>query len=120
MDWATKDLLVQAAGVLALIVSIIHDVLGETIVFATARIEPERLRRLIRLVWQCSTVAWIGIAILLIAAPYIESRTARHWIVAVAVAVYGFAAAANTWATRGRHFGGLALAAVIGLAVSGL
>jgi hypothetical protein len=115
-----KDLLVQSAGVLGLIVSIVHGVLGETVVFAKARIEPERLRRLIRLVWQCSTVAWTGIAILLIAAPYVGSATARHWIVGVVVAVYGFGAAANAWATRGRHFGWLALTAVIGLAMSGL
>jgi hypothetical protein len=115
-----KDLLVQSAGVLGLIVSVIHGVLGETVVFAKARIEPERLRLLIRLVWQCGTVAWIGIATLLIAAPYMGSAAARDWIIGVGVAIYGFGVAANAWATRGRHFGWLALAAVIGLAMSGL
>lgn len=115
-----KDLLLQSAGVLGLIASIVHGVLGETAVFAKARIEPERLRRLIRGVWQCSAVAWAGIAILLIAARYMESATARIWIVGVAVAVYGFAAAANAWCTRGRHFGWVVLAAVIVLAMGGL
>ncbi len=42
-----------------------------------ARIEPERLRTLIRLVWQASTVAWIGGGVLLLAAPWIGSETAR-------------------------------------------
>jgi hypothetical protein len=115
-----KDLLIQSAGVLGLVVSVIHGVLGERVVFAKARIEPERLRRLIRLVWQCGTVAWAGIAILLIAAPHMQSLAARYWIVGVGSVAYGFGVAANAWVTRGRHFGWLALAAVIGLAVSGL
>ena len=69
-----KDLLLQFAGVLGLLAAIIHGVLGETAVFAKARIEPERLRRLIRGVWQCSAVAWAGLAILLVAAPYMDLR----------------------------------------------
>jgi hypothetical protein len=35
---------------------------------ARARIEPERLVRLIRGVWHCSAVAWAGVAFLLIVA----------------------------------------------------
>src|SRR5262245_38866149 len=100
-----RDLLIQSAGVLALVVSLVHGVLGETVVFARARIEPQRLRLLIRLVWQCGTAAWMGMAILLIAAPAMASAPARQWIVGAAIAVYGLAAAANFWATRGRHFG---------------
>lgn len=115
-----KDLLLQFAGVLGLLAAIIHGVLGETAVFAKARIEPERLRRLIRGVWQCSAVAWAGLAILLVAAPYMGSAAARIWIVGVAVAVYGFAAAANAWCTRGRHFGWMVLATAIALAMGGL
>ena len=60
-----RDVLLQAAGLAAIAVAIIHGVLGETRVFARARIEPERLRTLIRLVWQASTVAWIGGGVLL-------------------------------------------------------
>jgi hypothetical protein len=52
-----RDLLLQCAGVLTIAVALIHGILGETKVFARARIEPERLRTLIRLVWQASTVA---------------------------------------------------------------
>jgi len=35
-------------------------VIGETKIFPRLTIEPARLRDLIRLVWQASTVAWIG------------------------------------------------------------
>src|SRR5262245_59702438 len=49
-----RDLLLCASGTLGLAVAFGHGLLGETHVFARARIEPEHLRRLIRLVWHCS------------------------------------------------------------------
>jgi hypothetical protein len=50
-------------------------------------------------------VAWAGVAVLLIAAPWMGSQMARYWIVGAAVVVYAFGAIANAWVTRGRHFG---------------
>ncbi|MCS3498367.1 hypothetical protein M2189_002675 [Bradyrhizobium japonicum] len=114
-----RDLLLQCAGVLTIIVALIHGILGETKVFARARIEPERLRTLIRLVWQASTVAWIGGGVLLIAAPWMESEPARRWIVVTMASVFGFSAVANAWATRGRHFGWMMLSVVVAMAVAG-
>jgi len=114
-----RDLLLQVAGVATIVVAIVHGILGETKVFARARIEPERLRTLIRLVWQASTVAWAGGGILLLAAPWMASEPARHWIVVTLACVLGFAALANAWATRGRHFGWMALSAVVAMAVAG-
>ncbi|MCK1388368.1 hypothetical protein [Bradyrhizobium sp. 21] len=114
-----RDLLLQCAGVVTIVVALIHGILGEAKVFARARIEPERLRTLIRLVWQASTVAWIGGGVLLLAAPWMESEPARHWIVATMGCVFGFSALANAWATRGRHFGWMALSAVVAMAVAG-
>ncbi|HZD77115.1 MAG TPA: hypothetical protein VE218_08925, partial [Acidobacteriaceae bacterium] len=100
-------------------VALIHGVLGETKVFARATIQPTQVRNLIRLVWQAGTVAWIGGGVLLIAAPWLGSDPARHWIVATMSGVFAFAALANAWATRGRHFGWMALSAVVALAVAG-
>lgn len=114
-----RDVLLQCAGVAAIAVALIHGVLGETRVFSRARIEPERLRILIRLVWQASTVAWIGGGVLLIAAPWMDSAPARHWIVITMASVFGLSACANAWATRGRHFGWMALSAVVAMAVAG-
>jgi hypothetical protein len=114
-----RDLILQCAGVAGIVVAIIHGVLGETKVFARASIEPARLRALIRLVWQAGTVAWIGGGVLLLAAPSMGSESARHWIVLTIIAVYGFAAVANAWWSRGRGFGWKALGAVIVLAVAG-
>lgn len=114
-----RDLMLQAAGCLAIIVSLVHGVLGETKVFARATIEPPRLRTLIRLVWQAGTLAWIGGGVLLILAPYMASETARHWIVATFAVVFGFAAMANAYATRGRHFGWMLLSGVVALGIAG-
>lgn len=52
-----RDILLQAAGLASIAVALIHGVIGETVVFARASIAPERLRTLLRLVWQAGTVA---------------------------------------------------------------
>jgi hypothetical protein len=114
-----RDLAIQAAGLLAILAAVVHGILGETTVFVRARIEPPRTRLLLRLVWQCGTAAWIGLGILLIAAPSMGSEPARLWIVGSAVAVYGLATIGNAWATRGRHFGWMVLATVSVLALVG-
>jgi hypothetical protein len=114
-----RDILLQCAGVAAISAALIHGVLGETRVFARATIEPARLRTLIRLVWQAGTVAWIGGGVLLIAAPLMASEPARHWIIVTLACVFGFAALGNAWAMRGRHFGWMALSAVVALALAG-
>ena len=114
-----RDVILQCAGVAGIAVALIHGVLGETKVFARAIIQPGSLRTLIRLVWQAGTVAWIGGAVLLIAAPSMGSESARHWIVVTIVAIYGFAGAANAWWSRGRGFGWKALGVVVVLAVAG-
>src|SRR3954468_1818233 len=114
-----RDVLLQCAGGVAILVALIHGVLGETREFAPASIEPPRLRTLLRLVWQAGTVAWIGGGVLLIAAPWMASEPARHWIVATMAGVFAFAALCNAWALRGRHFGWVALSAVVAMAVAG-
>ena len=114
-----RDLLLQVAGLAAIAVAMIHGVLGETKVFSRATIEPPRLRMLIRLVWQAGTVAWIGGGVLLIAAPWMASEPARHWIVATTAVVFAFAAACNAWALRGKHVGWVLLSAVVAMAVAG-
>ncbi|NEV02679.1 hypothetical protein [Bradyrhizobium uaiense] len=114
-----RDLLLQGAGLIAILVSLIHGVLGETKIFARATVEPPRLRLLLRLVYQAGTVAWIGGGVLLIAAPAMASDAARHWIVATLAVVFGFAALANAIATRFRHIGWMAMSAVVALASAG-
>ena len=115
-----RDLALQAAGVLAIIVALIHGAIAELQVFARAEIKPRQTRRLLRLIWQASTIDWIAIGILLIAAPWLGSTVARHAVIAVAVAVYGYAAAGNALATRGPHPGWILMLCVIALALAGI
>jgi hypothetical protein len=115
-----RDLALQGAGVLAILVAIAHGIIAELRVFANARIEPRRTRDLLRMVWQASTVDWIGMGVLLIAAPALGSQAARQWVIAVAVVVYGYAAVGNAVATRGRHVGWYLMGSVVALALVGL
>jgi hypothetical protein len=119
MEAAMRDLLLQGAGIIAVLVSIAHGVLGETKVFARASVEPPRLRLLLRLVWQAGTLAWIAGGVLLFIAPWMESDTARHWIIATFAIVFGFAAIGNALATRTVHLGWIGMSAVVALAVAG-
>ena len=114
-----RDLALQVAGVLAILVAIGHGATAELLVFPKARIEPQRTRHLLRGIWQASTIDWIGMGVLLIAAPAFGSQAARHWVVAVAVVVYGYAAVGNVVASRGRHIGGWLMSSVIALALIG-
>jgi len=114
-----RDFLLQCSGLVAVAVALIHGVLGEVKIFPRVTIEPARSRTLIRLVWQASTVAWIGCGVLLIAAPSMASEPARHWIVVTLACVFAFGALGNALATRGKHFGWIALTAVVALAVAG-
>jgi hypothetical protein len=119
MEAILRDILLQCAGLLAIAAALIHRVLTEAKVFPRVTIEPQRLRRLFRLVWQMPTVAWIACGVLLIAAPSMGSEKARHWMVVTFACVFAIGALANAAGTRGKHFGWIVLAAVAVLAVAG-
>ena len=114
-----QDALLWTAGIAAIVVAVLHGVLGEVRVFSRATIEPPRLRTLIRMCWQVGTVGWIAGGILLLAAPSMASVPARHWIVATVCAMYSFGVIGNFWVFGGRHFGWAALGAVIVMAAAG-
>jgi hypothetical protein len=120
MENGMRDLMLQAAGVLAIVVAIAHGITLELKVLAKARIEPQRLRNVLRGVSQSSTVDWIGMGVLLIIAPALGSQVARQWIVAVAVVAYGYAAVGNAVVTRGRHPGSWLMGLAVALALMGL
>jgi hypothetical protein len=115
-----RDLALRSAGALAILVALVHGAIGELQIFAKARIEPQRTRRLLRLIWQASTIDWIGLGVLLIAAPSLGSDLAREWVVTVAVVLYAYAGLGNALATRARHPGWILMICVVGLALAGL
>lgn len=115
-----RDLALRAAGALAIAVAVAHGALGELKVFATARVDPRPARRLLRLIWQASTVDWIAMGVLLIVTPSFGSLTAREWVVSGAIVVYAYAAIGNALAIRAPHPGWILMLCVIALALMGL
>ncbi len=115
-----RDLALQIAGALAIFVAIVHGAIAELQVFPKIHIEPRENQRLLRMVWQASTIDWICIGALLIAAPALGSETARRWIIAAAVVSYGYAAIGNAVASRSRHVGWRLMGLVVGLSLLGL
>jgi hypothetical protein len=109
-----------AAGALAIAVAVVHATVLERSVFPKAQIEPRRTRALLHAVCQLSTIDWIAVGVLVMAAPGLGAQTARDGIVAVAVVMYGCAAAANAVVSRGRHPGWMLMTCVVVLAVLGL
>ena len=61
----------------------------------------------------------MALAVLLIATPSFGSDAARQWVIAMSVVTFGLAAVGNAWATRGRHFGWVALTVVVGSPLAG-
>jgi hypothetical protein len=120
MEGQMRDLALQAAGALAILVAVAHGCISELKMFPNTQIAPRRVRTLVRMVWHASTVDWLGVGVLLLATPALGSETARQWVVALAVVVYGYAALANAVATRGRHFGWCLMVVVVALSLLGL
>jgi hypothetical protein len=115
-----RDIALHASGALAIFTALAHGAIGELRFFPKARIDQPKVRRLMHLVWQATTVDWVVLGILLIAAAHLDSRLARQWIIAAAAMVYGFAAAGNAIASRGRHLGWVLMSGVVALALAGL
>ncbi|BAT60680.1 hypothetical protein GJW-30_1_03229 [Variibacter gotjawalensis] len=115
-----QSVMIQCAGGLAMLVAVIHGIVSETRVFASATVEPARWRRLVHLVWHASTVDWLAYGALLVATPMLLPASARPALVIVGVIIYGYAAAANAIATNGKHFGWMLLAVVVALLLGSL
>jgi hypothetical protein len=118
-EWV-RDLALRTAGLLGILVAIAHGVIAEVYVFVRSRVEPQSTRRLLRLIWQASTIDWIAVGVLLIVAPVLGSELARRWIIGLATVVFGYAAVANAVATKGQHYGWWIAASVVALALLGI
>ena len=114
-----RDLLLFCSGFVVFVFVLFFGLLGVFLVFVCVCFVLLCLCLLFWLVWLDGTVAWIGGGVLLLAAPWMDSNSARHWIVVTFAVVFGFAALGNAFATRGRHFGWVGMGAVVALAVAG-
>ena len=103
------------SGLCAVLVAVLHSVIGERFVlksfFAalpeTGRRIPASTLRLFRWVWHLCSVAWIGLGVaLVILGALAISNVPMAWVAAV---VFILSGAMNFTATRSLHLGGLLL-----------
>lgn len=110
-----KDASIIIAGILGMIIAIIHGYLGATtIVGPIENIHPVA-KRLLHAVFFLSAVYWFVGGAILAAAPFYLSTSARMTFALIVAVMFLSGAAANFWATQGTHFGWalLVIAAVL-------
>lgn len=114
-----KDLLIEIAGGLAILLAVLHQSFAERRLFPRIELEAVPAKPLLRAMWLNGSLACAGIGILLILSPTFGSQAARHWVVVYAVVVLGSAAIGNAWFFKWKHPGWVLLAIIIGLAIAG-
>jgi hypothetical protein len=119
MEIKMKDMLIEIAGGLAILVAIFHQASGEIRLFPT--IDPAEVtsKSMLRAVWLNGSMSWIGIGVLLILSPGFGSQTARSSIAIYAFLVLG-SAAIGALILKRRHPGWVLLALTAGLALAGI
>jgi len=108
------------AGSLAIFIAVVHGWLGATKVVSPVNGITPPLKRILHAIFFLSAVYWAaaGLGLILLAGSADDPlRALVGW---VALAIFLSGAAANAWATRGRHFGWMLLALTSGLTVAGL
>lgn len=113
------DQYLTMAGILAILVALIHGWLSHTRVLPRVELRPDMMKRINAGVYQLSTIYWLAGGVALLLAPA-QPEPARQVIVVGCIIMYGTGAVVNGWATRGRHFGGYLLATVVGLCIAGI
>ena len=123
MDW--HDAALVAAGIIGSGVAIVHGILVQKLMVRPieelwlSNKPSGSIRRLVPLLLHLSTVAWFLGGLALIAAANWLDGGARMATCVFVGSLYLFGAAGNLWATRGRHFGWMLMAAALALIILG-
>jgi hypothetical protein len=125
MTW--QDTFLALAGLIGGGTAIVHGVLIQRLVvrpveasFGSEPRTPKAIRRLVPLLMQFSTFAWLLGGLALIAAAGWLNPQARLVTGLLVGSFYLFAAIGNCWATRGRHPGWMLMTAALALIAAGL
>lgn len=114
-----NDVFLIIAGISGMLIALAHGYIGETKILRPAAHIPPIHRRVLRAVFQLSTLYWFVGGAVLVMLPFHADPISRTLAVGVVGFLYATGAAANFWATRGRHFGWPLLAATTVLAILG-
>ena len=125
MNW--QDAALALAGFIGSGTAVVHGVLTQRLMVRPieASLGPDKrisapIRRLVPMLLHFSTFAWFLGGLALIATAAWLERDARLIIGLCVGCLYLYGALANLWATRGRHPGGMLMAAALVLIVLGL
>ncbi|MEO1731728.1 MAG: hypothetical protein AAFR64_13465 [Pseudomonadota bacterium] len=111
--------LLYAAGLLGVVISLIHGYLGEKLVVGPSKAPTLRAKRVMRAIMFLSALYWFAAGALLLATPDFLAPSQRALAVIVAAFLFATGSLSNLWATRGGHIGWALLAFATGLAVAG-
>jgi hypothetical protein len=115
MEAKMNDALGVAAGGLGMLCAVIHGYLGETKVVRPVKDIPKSSKRVLQAIMFLSAVYWFAAGAAAAAGPFLTAHD-RWLALFIAGAIYSSSAAANFWATRGRHFGWTLLSIAAALA----
>ncbi len=118
MEHAVSTVLLITSGVLGMVIACIHGWLGEKRVVAPAAHPSRAAKRVMHAIMFLSAVYWFIGGAALTLAPLMDASQ-KGLIIWIVSAMYTSGAAANFWATRGRHFGWMLLTLATGLAIVG-
>ena len=110
-----NELLLVTAGCLGMTIAVVHGYLGEMKVVRPIQGLGVSTKRVARAIWFLSAVYWFAGGVILAASPWYSAREGYPVLALCVGAMYLAGAAANFWATRGRHFGWVLLSATAGL-----
>lgn len=105
-----SDTFLILAGSLGMIISVVHGYIGETKVVAAATSPSPVVRRVLSAIMFLSALYWFAAGGLLVLTPIVLPPIYRDVTVIGVAIIFATGAAANCWATRGRHFGWVLLA----------
>jgi len=105
MELVMKDIFLVIGGCLGMVVAVLHGYLGETRIVGPIQNSPACAKRVIQAIMFLSAVYWFVGGAVLALTPFFQGAGDRRLSALIVGALYISGAAANIWATRGRHFG---------------
>ena len=119
MESKMNDLMLMTAGAGGVLIAVAHGMIGHRKILTKISGLPQVLLHINYAVFQMSTVYWLAGGVALLLAPFLLEPSERFVVAVIVAFVYIVGALGNGWITRGRHFGGYALAVVALLALLG-
>lgn len=114
-----NDYLLYGAGVLGIMVALVHGHIGRTRLLPPLTGIPDVHRRVLGAVFQLSTLYWFAGGLLLVAVPILPGYLPRPFAVYAVAFLFISGAVGNFWATRGKHVGWVLLGLSSTMAVLG-